>query len=54
MGWDERIRNWLDRGRYREFEKRWDDRLLRAAVMRELDPAKDLLDLGAGAGIVPR
>ena len=53
MGWDERIRNWLDRGRYRAFETRWDDRLLRAAVLREIGPDKDLLDLGAGAGIVP-
>ncbi len=53
MGWDERIRNWLDRGRYRAFETRWDDRLLRAAVLREIGPDRDLLDLGAGAGIVP-
>ena len=42
-----------DGGRYREFETRWDDRLLRAAVLAELGPTKDLLDLGAGAGIVP-
>ena len=53
MGWNERIRNWLDRGRYAAFETRWDDRLLRAAVLREIGPDKDLLDLGAGAGIVP-
>lgn len=53
MGFDERIRSWLDRGRYREFENRWDDRLLREAVLREIGPTQDLLDLGAGAGIVP-
>jgi SAM-dependent methyltransferase len=53
LGWNERIRDRLDRGRYAEFETRWDDRLLRAAVLAELDPTKDLLDLGAGAGIVP-
>lgn len=53
MDWSERIRNWLDRGRYAAFETRWDDRLLRKAVLAELDPTKDLLDLGAGAGIVP-
>lgn len=52
MGFDSRVRNWLDRGRYREFETRWDDRLLREVVLRELGPEKDLLDLGAGAGIV--
>jgi len=53
LGWNDRIRAWLDRGRYRDFENRWDDRLLREAVLRELDGTKDLLDLGAGAGIVP-
>lgn len=53
VGFNERIRSWLDQGHYREFENRWDDRLLREAVLRELDSTKDLLDLGAGAGIVP-
>ncbi len=53
MGLNARIREWLDRGRYAEYETRWDDRLLRAAVLEELDASKDLLDLGAGAGIVP-
>lgn len=52
MGLDERVRKWLDGGRYRAFETRWDDRLLRAAVLSELSPTTDLLDLGAGAGIV--
>lgn len=52
MGFNERIQSWLDRGRFRAFETRWDDRLLRAAVLAELGPQKDLLDLGAGAGIV--
>jgi len=47
------VRAWLDQGRYRSFETRWDDRLLRQAVLAELDSSKDLLDLGAGAGIVP-
>ena len=41
MGFNERVRNWLDRGRYREFETRWDDRLLRAAVLTELGPTKE-------------
>lgn len=37
VGFDETIRNRLDRGRYRDFETRWDDRLLRAAVLRVLE-----------------
>ncbi len=53
MGFNDAVRRWLDRGRYRNFENRWDDRLLREAVLREIDPTKELLDLGAGAGIVP-
>lgn len=53
MGFNDAVRNWLDRGRYRDFANRWDDRLLRQAVLREVDPTKSLLDLGAGAGIVP-
>jgi SAM-dependent methyltransferase len=44
---------WLDNGRYRSYQTRWDDRLLRTAVLGEIDATKDLLDLGAGAGIVP-
>jgi SAM-dependent methyltransferase len=53
LGFNDAVRRWLDRGRYRNFENRWDDRLLREAVLREIDPTKELLDLGAGAGIVP-
>lgn len=53
MGWNRRLVRALDEGRYAEFESRWDDRLLREAVLAELDDSKDLLDLGAGAGIVP-
>lgn len=53
MSFDDRVRRWLDSGRYRLFESRWDDRLLRERVIPELGPDKDLLDLGAGAGIVP-
>ena len=53
MTWNSRITAWLDEGRYRSYQSRWDDRLLRTAVLDEIDATKDLLDLGAGAGIVP-
>ena len=53
MSIHDRFRAWMDAGRYRDFETRWDDRLLREAVLEELGPEIDLLDLGAGAGIVP-
>ena len=53
MGLNTRIVEWLDNGRYGSYQDRWDDLLLREAVLRELDETKDLLDLGAGAGIVP-
>ena len=53
MSWNRRITRWLDDGRYADYESRWDDRLLRSAVLAEIDGTKDLLDLGAGAGIVP-
>jgi SAM-dependent methyltransferase len=49
-GW---IARWLDRGRYRDYGDRWDDDILRAAVLERLKPQHRLLDLGAGAGIVP-
>jgi len=53
VGLNTRIVEWLDDGRYGSYQDRWDDLLLREAVLRELDETKDLLDLGAGAGIVP-
>ena len=53
MGLNARIVEWLDRGRYAAYSTRWDDRLLREAVLDEIDATKELLDLGAGAGIVP-
>jgi SAM-dependent methyltransferase len=53
VGVNGRLVEWLDRGRYGAYENRWDDRLLREAVLAEIDETKDLLDLGAGAGIVP-
>ncbi|HVS10503.1 MAG TPA: glycosyltransferase [Planctomycetota bacterium] len=45
---------WLDRRLYPGFGARWDDELLRREVLRVLAPGHRLLDLGAGAGIVPQ
>ncbi len=42
----------LDRKLYPAFRSNWDDELLRAAVLRRLEPGMDVLDLGAGRGLV--
>ena len=44
----------LDRGWYPEFHRNWDDQLFRERIVSHLRPDSDLLDLGAGAGIVPQ
>lgn len=45
---------WLDRKLYPGFDGHWDDVLFRARVLAVLRPEHALLDLGAGAGIVPQ
>ena len=45
---------WLDRKLYPGVPSRWDDERLRAAVLARLRPHHRLLDLGAGAGVVPQ
>ena len=43
---------WLDRKLYPSFQRKWDDRLFRARIQSHLEHTpKDVLDLGAGAGI---
>jgi SAM-dependent methyltransferase len=44
----------LDRGWYPDFHRNWDDQLFRERIVSHLRPDSDLLDLGAGAGIVPQ
>lgn len=49
--------NWvqrLDRKLYPEMGQNWDDDLFRRVVLSELQPESRLLDLGAGAGIIPQ
>ena len=53
MGLQERVSTWLDRGRYSKFPNRWDDLLFHSFIEERLTPTTVLLDLGAGAGIVP-
>lgn len=43
---------WLDRKLYPDFQQNWDDHLFRARILERLKPEYELLDLGAGAGIV--
>jgi SAM-dependent methyltransferase len=43
---------WMDQRLYPEQGDNWDDSLFRREVLKDLRPDDDLLDLGAGAGIV--
>lgn len=45
---------WLDQKFYPGIASNWDDGVLREWVLREVGPHSHLLDLGAGAGIVPQ
>jgi SAM-dependent methyltransferase len=47
------ITAWVDRTFYPGVERRWDDRLFRDRILSRLRPEHTVLDLGAGAGIVP-
>ena len=43
----------LDRRFYPGVESHWDDRLFREFILRRLRPTDEILDVGAGAGIIP-
>lgn len=43
---------WMDQRLYPDQTDNWDDSLFRDEVLRDLRPEHELLDLGAGAGIV--
>src|SRR5205814_738030 len=54
---DEQVSNltrWLDSKLYPSFQSNWDDDMFRAEILTLLRPEHCLLDLGAGAGIVPQ
>ena len=47
--------DWIDRRFYPEFEGNWDDQVFRQVILAHLVSRPDaILDLGAGAGIVPQ
>lgn len=50
----ERLIRWLDARLYPDSQDHWDDNLFRAEIMRLLLPEYCVLDLGAGAGILPQ
>lgn len=45
---------WLDRRAYANFQDNWDDRIFRERILARLTRESVVLDLGAGAGIVPQ
>ncbi|MGD9965204.1 MAG: class I SAM-dependent methyltransferase [Hyphomonadaceae bacterium] len=47
------VTQWMDRNFYPDFQSRWDDRLFRQRILTHLKPEFQILDIGAGAGIVP-
>jgi SAM-dependent methyltransferase len=47
-----RLTKWIDRTAYPAYADDWDNRLFREAVLERVPAARDVLDLGAGAGIV--
>lgn len=48
-----RLVAWMDRSWYPEHRDNWDDHLFRERILARARPQDRLLDLGAGAGIVP-
>ena len=48
------IVDWMDEHLYPTQRDHWDDEIFRELILAELTPESELLDLGAGAGIVPQ
>jgi SAM-dependent methyltransferase len=47
------LTEWMDRQWYPEYSRNWDDALFRRTILSQVRPEHVVLDLGAGAGIVP-
>lgn len=43
---------WLDEGLYPNHQDHWDDAEFRETILRHLSPSSEILELGAGAGVV--
>lgn len=46
------VKKWMDRTFYPDYEDSWDNLLFRRQILAHLRPEAQVLDLGAGAGIV--
>jgi len=46
--------HWLDKKLYPEYKGNWDDQLFRESILDNVQPNSHILDVGAGAGIVPQ
>ena len=49
-----RLTRWMDRVLYPRHTTNWDDQLFREIIATHIRPDSTVLDLGAGAGIVPQ
>jgi SAM-dependent methyltransferase len=47
-----KLTQWIDHVWYPSYQRNWDDEFFRQRIMKRLSPAMEILDLGAGAGIV--
>jgi SAM-dependent methyltransferase len=43
---------WIDQHLYRDYSDHWDDELFRRSILQTVEADWDILDLGAGAGVV--
>ena len=48
------VREWIDKTLFPAYGKNWDDELFRQEILRFIQATDCVLDLGAGAGIVPQ
>jgi SAM-dependent methyltransferase len=47
-----RFKRWIDQNLYPRYADNWDDEVFRQKILANLSPSMEILDLGAGAGIV--